>query len=81
MDFTMEMIVTPFINQFFRDEKGYERVVERNRENGKKGGRPTKEPKKPSRLKKTQDNTKNPSEPKKGVFISWQNANGFVNSC
>jgi hypothetical protein len=65
MDFTMEMIVTPFINQFFRDEKGYEKTVERNRENGSKGGRPKKEPKKPTGLKITQDNPKNPSEPKK----------------
>jgi hypothetical protein len=65
MDFTMEMIVTPFINQFFRDEKGYERVVSRNKENGAKGGRPSKEPKKPNGLIKTQDNPKNPSEPKK----------------
>ncbi len=65
MDLLMEMAITPFINQFFRDEKGYERVVERNRENGKRGGRPAKEPKKPSRLKKTQHNPKNPSEPKK----------------
>lgn len=65
MDFTMKMIVTPFINQFFRDEKGYEKVIERNRNNGAKGGRPAKEPKKPSGLKKTQDNPENPSEPKK----------------
>jgi hypothetical protein len=65
MDLFMEVLITPFINQFFRDEKGYERVVERNRENGKKGGRPTKEPKKPNGIKKTQNNPDNPEEPKK----------------
>jgi hypothetical protein len=48
----------------------YEAIVERNRENGKKGGRPRNpknpsEPKKPTGLKKTQVNPKNPSEPKK----------------
>lgn len=48
----------------------YEAIVERNRENGKKGGRPRNpnnpsEPKKPTGLKKTQANPKNPSEPKK----------------
>jgi hypothetical protein len=65
MDLLMEMAITPFINQFFRDEKGYEKTVERNRQNGLKGGRPKKEPKKPSGLKITQLNPKNPSEPKK----------------
>jgi hypothetical protein len=65
LDLLLEMAITPFINQFFRDEKGYEKVIERNRENGKLGGRPKKEPKKPSGLKKTQNNPKNPSEPKK----------------
>lgn len=48
----------------------YEAIVERNRENGKKGGRPRNpnnpsEPKKPTGLKKTQANPNNPSEPKK----------------
>ncbi len=48
----------------------YEAIVERNRENGKKGGRPRNpnnpsEPKKPTGLKKTQANPKNPNEPKK----------------
>ena len=52
MDLLMEMAITPFINQFFRDEKGYERVVERNRENGKKGGRPALKPKKTQWVKK-----------------------------
>lgn len=65
MDLLMEMAITPFINQFFRDEKGYERVLARNSENGKKGGRPKKEPKKPSRLKITHSNPNNPEEPKK----------------
>ena len=48
----------------------YEAIVERNRENGKKGGRPRNpnnpsEPKKATGLKKNQANPNNPSEPKK----------------
>lgn len=58
LDFAMNMAVTPFINQFSRDDSKYEKVVERNRDNGSKGGRP-KEPKKPSGL------LVNPLEPKK----------------
>lgn len=65
LDPLLELVITPFINQFFRDEKKYEKVVERNRENGEKGGRPAKEPKKPSGFSKTQNNPDNPSEPKK----------------
>lgn len=58
LDFAMNMAVTPFINQFSRDDSKYEKVVERNRDNGSKGGRP-KEPKEPSGL------INNPLKPKK----------------
>ena len=47
-----------FKNQFLLDEKKYQEAVEKNRENGKKGGRP----------KKSQQNPKNPlglNKPKK----------------
>lgn len=47
-----------FKNQFRLDNDKYEKIIERNRENGKKGGRP----------KQTQENLKNPvglKEPKK----------------
>jgi len=57
-DFAIEMAITPFINQFKRDNKDYQKVCERNKLNGQQGGRP-KEPKKPSRL------NKNPPKPKK----------------
>ena len=53
------------IQQFLkRDLKKYENICSRNKENGKKGGRPSKEikPKKPSGLI---GNPKNPSKPKK----------------
>lgn len=58
VDFAIEMAITPFINQFKRDNEDYNKVCERNRINGQQGGRP-KEPKKPSRL------LKNPPKPKK----------------
>ena len=48
-------------NQMDRDSEKYRNICERNRLNGKKGGRPRK-PKKPTGLS---GNPKNPSEPKK----------------
>ena len=47
-----------------QDQKYQEKVVDRNKENGKKGGRPPKEkPQKPSGLNKTQPNPKKPNKP------------------
>jgi hypothetical protein len=51
LDLLLEITFIPFKNQFDRDMVKYQSVVERNKENGKKGGRP----------KKTQGNPKNPS--------------------
>lgn len=53
-----------FKNQFRLDDAKYQKIVERNKLNGSKGGRPRnpKQPKKPSGLS---GNPKNPSEPKK----------------
>jgi hypothetical protein len=36
----IKMCFVPFRNQFIRDEEKYQKVVERNQNNGKKGGRP-----------------------------------------
>jgi len=61
-DFTPSPIVkvafSPFKNQFIRDAKKYESIVDRNRINGLKGGRPSL-PNKPTGL------SGNPDEPKK----------------
>lgn len=54
----MKAVFIPFQNQFKRDLDKYNKIVERNRQNGRKGGRPEK-PKKPSGL------NGNPVEPKK----------------
>lgn len=53
-----------FKNQFRLDDIKYQRIVDRNKVNGSKGGRPRNpsEPKKPSGLF---GNPKNPNEPKK----------------
>jgi hypothetical protein len=51
LELLLEITFMPFKNQFDRDMVKYQNVIERNKENGKKGGRP----------KKTQDNPKNPS--------------------
>ncbi|CAB4139579.1 hypothetical protein UFOVP338_58 [uncultured Caudovirales phage] len=37
------LVLMPLIEQFKRDEEKYQKKVERNRENGKSGGRPIKE--------------------------------------
>ena len=58
LDFGLKMAVSPFINQFKRDQEKYQNIVERNKNNGSKGGRP-KNPKKPNGL------FVNPEEPKK----------------
>ena len=66
-DFTPSAIIkvafSPFKNQFIRDEKKYESIVERNRINGLKGGRPSK-PKEPTGL------SGNPSDPKKADSVN-----------
>ena len=40
LDFALEIALTPFVNQFLRDNQKYEIIVEKNAVNGKKGGRP-----------------------------------------
>ena len=61
-DYTLEPLIkvafSPFKNQFIRDTEKYQNVVERNRINGSKGGRP-KNPEKPTGL------SGNPEKPKK----------------
>jgi len=58
-----------FKNQFRIDDGKYEKIVARNRENGKKGGRPKNEtqdnPKNPSGFKKTQKTQVDLKKPKK----------------
>lgn len=45
MDFALEMAITPFINQFERDNSSYVKRCETNRTNGLNGGRPEKQAK------------------------------------
>lgn len=58
----LEIAFEPIKQSLKRDLKRYETICKRNHDNGLKGGRPKKKPKKPSRLI---DNPKNPDEPKK----------------
>jgi hypothetical protein len=75
MDLLIEIAITPFINQFARDEVKYQKIVERNHINGEKGGRPIKnqlhKPKKPNGLignpKEPNETQDNPEKPKKPV--------------
>ena len=64
MDLMTDLVFTPFKSQFVRDEEKYQNIVNRNKNNGLKGGRPKlntnpEEPNKPSGL------SGNPEEPKK----------------
>ncbi len=68
LDFGINIAFLQFENQFKRDEEKYESVIERNKINGSKGGRP----KNPTEPKETQNNPvgfletqNNPTEPKK----------------
>jgi len=56
-DYVLDLVFEPIKQSLKRDLKKYESIIERNKINGSKGGRP-KKPKKPSGLNK---NTKNPS--------------------
>lgn len=57
LDFGLEMAITPFINQFKRDDDKYSDFAKKQSENGKKGGRP----KAKDNQKESQENPKNPS--------------------
>lgn len=74
LDLLLSVAITPFINQFFRDEKLYEMRAERSRENGKSGGRPLKvrkkNPENPAGFLETQKTQKNPVGPRKPDSVS-----------
>lgn len=61
-DLLLEVAFEPIKQALKRDLKRYEAICQRNKDNGLKGGRPKKKPKKPSGLI---GNPKNPDEPKK----------------
>lgn len=69
LDALTKIALSPFKAQFARDNEKYERIVERNKNNGLKGGRPKtednpEEPKKPSGL------IGNPENPQKADSVS-----------
>ena len=72
VDQLVKIALSPFKSQFLRDDEKYLNVVNRNRINGPKGGRPkkTKEPKEPSGF------IENPKKPKKAVSDSDSEGDG-----
>ena len=54
----MKAVFKPFKNQFDRDLEKYNKIVERNKKNGKKGGRP--------------DNDEKPKESEKTQWVNWK---------
>lgn len=69
LDFTLDIAITPFINQFKRDSTKYLALCEKNKINGKKGGRPKEEieknPKNPVGYSETQKTQMKRTKPKK----------------
>lgn len=63
----VKVTFTPFENQFYRDDQKYRKVIERNRANGSKGGRP-------------KESSKNPKEPKKPSGFSGNPVGSQKNS-
>lgn len=61
-DTVLDLVFEPIKQSLKRDLMRYENICKRNQINGLNGGRPIKEPKKPTGLKK---NPNNPEEPKK----------------
>ena len=69
LDLTTDLIFTPFKSQFERDDEKYNKIVERNKNNGLKGGRP-KTQEIPEEAKKPTGLSGNPTEPKKADSVS-----------
>ena len=67
VDMIIDLVFEPIKTQLKRDENKYHKIIERNRTNGKKGGRPKKNPENPVGNLVTQNN---PDEPKKADSVS-----------
>jgi hypothetical protein len=71
LDQIIKLIVIPFIKQFERDEDKYQNIINRNRANGSKGGRPKKpngllgNPEEPKKADKDKDNDNDKDKDKK----------------
>jgi len=73
LDFTLELVFFNFKAQFERDFEKYEKVVERNTNNGKKGGRPKEtetNPENPVGYLATEKTQQNPTKPKKADSVN-----------
>jgi uncharacterized phage protein (TIGR02220 family) len=80
LDQITDLIITPFIKQFERDNEKWGHVAERNKINGSKGGRPKTQdnPENPVGYLETQ---RNPEKPRKAVSVSVSvNVSGSVNA-
>jgi len=70
----IDIAFDPIKNSLKRDLQKYENIIDRNRENGKKGGRPNKNPKNPVGY------SGNPNKPKKADSdIDSERDNDFIN--
>jgi len=62
-EFWLKIAIKPFANQFIRDGQKYEKMCDKNRENGSTGGRPKKNPVGLLETEKTQSVIPKPKKP------------------
>jgi len=62
MEFWLQLVFTSFENQFIRDSDKYSKIVVRNQNNGKLGGRPKKTQQNPNEPKKPDSDSDNDSD-------------------
>ena len=74
LDTLTKIVFSPFKNQFDRDEVKYQKIVNRNKTNGLKGGRPSN----PVKANKPSGLSGNPSKPKEPDSVNV-NVNDSVN--
>jgi hypothetical protein len=74
-DRLLKLTFEPIKLQLMRDNKKYEAICERNKNNGMKGGRPKKNPKNPVGYLETQNNPEKPKKPDTDTDTDTDNDN------
>ena len=69
-DLLLQVVFEPIKQQMKRDLKKWEKYIEKQRENGKKGGRPPKTQETQGEPKKPKPFSENPTEPKKADNVN-----------
>lgn len=75
-DMVIDLVFEPIKQQLKRDLKKWEGYIEKQRENGQRGGRP----KKKDKTQKTQAFSENPSQPKKADSVNVSVSDNVINT-